>query len=158
MALAASSRGTHQVMIRVALHHLKPEGKSGTVLVGNIERDVCIALNVTLTELRSIACNQLDSLWAEWSHNHSLSLHSLEMHKSPKMLLYDPRQPSLNADEPVLREFFLRATAKDPIPKFFANARVSVLLVMTNMQFQDVLLWREQQENVCLSSSLIKHC
>ncbi|KAG1821693.1 uncharacterized protein BJ212DRAFT_1477543 [Suillus subaureus] len=107
MALAASSGGTHQVTIHVALHHLKPEGKLGTVLVGNIEHNVCIALNVTLTELQSIACNQLDPLWAEWSHNHSLSLYSLEIHKSPKMLLYDPWQPSLNADEPVLREFFL---------------------------------------------------
>lgn len=34
MAQAASSGRFHQVMIRVALHHLKPEGKSGTVLVG----------------------------------------------------------------------------------------------------------------------------
>ncbi|KAG1817477.1 uncharacterized protein BJ212DRAFT_1480047 [Suillus subaureus] len=104
MALAASSGGTHQVTIHVALHHLKPEGKSGTVLVGNIERDMHIGLNVTLTELRSIACNQLNLLWAEWSHNHLLSLYSLEMHKSPKMLLYDPQQPSLNADEPVLQD------------------------------------------------------
>ncbi|KAG0702889.1 hypothetical protein DFH29DRAFT_804268, partial [Suillus ampliporus] len=34
MALAASSGHKHQVMICVALHHLKPEGKSGTMLVG----------------------------------------------------------------------------------------------------------------------------
>ncbi|KAG1758562.1 hypothetical protein EDD22DRAFT_783730 [Suillus occidentalis] len=102
MAQAASSGRFHQVMIRVALHHLKPEGKSGTVLVG-----VCYI-------------------------------------SSNLMILYDPRQPSLRADEPVLQDFFLRATAKDPTPKFYANARVAILLVMTNAQFEEVLLWQEQ--------------
>ncbi|KAG1721811.1 hypothetical protein EDD22DRAFT_831469 [Suillus occidentalis] len=105
MAQAASSGRFHQVMIRVALHHLKPEGKSGTVL---------------------------------------------EMHKSPKLILYDPRQPSIGANEPVLQEFFVCATPKDPTPKFFANARVAILLVMTNAQFEDVLLWQEQCVNVSL--------
>ncbi|KAG1867018.1 hypothetical protein C8R48DRAFT_539143, partial [Suillus tomentosus] len=134
----------HQVMIRVALHHLKPEGKSGTVLVGNIERDVRVALNITLAQLQSEVINQLEPLWAEWSRSHSLSLYSLEMHKSPKLILYNPRQPSIGANEPVLQEFFVRATPKDPTPKFFANAHVAILLVMTNAQFEDVLLWQEQ--------------
>ncbi|KAG2124898.1 hypothetical protein DEU56DRAFT_744256 [Suillus clintonianus] len=107
MAQAASSGRFHQVMIRVALHHLKPEGKSGTVL---------------------------------------------EMHKSPKLILYDPRQPSIGANEPVLQEFFVHATPKDPTPKFFANARVAILLVMTNAQFEDVLLWQEQLILFTLSS------
>ncbi|KAG1804875.1 uncharacterized protein HD556DRAFT_1437045 [Suillus plorans] len=103
MAQAASSGRFHQVMIRVALHHLKPEGKSGTVLVGNIERDVRVALNITLAQLQSEVINQLKPLWAEWSRSHSLSLYSLEMHKSPKLILYDPRQPSIGANEPVLQ-------------------------------------------------------
>ncbi|OJA08207.1 hypothetical protein AZE42_08903 [Rhizopogon vesiculosus] len=139
-------------MIRVALHHLKPEGKSETASIGNIERDVRVSLNSTLSELRFIVIEQLNPLWAEWSCNHSISLYLLEMHKAPKMILYDPRRPSHGADEPVLQEFFLRSTTKDPVPKFYANARVSILLVMTNVQFEEVLLWQEQQENVCLHS------
>lgn len=74
------------------------------------------------------------------------------MHKSPKLILYDPRQPSIGANEPVLQEFFVRATPKDPTPKFYANARVAILLVMTNAQFEDVLLWQEQCINVGLFS------
>ncbi|KAG1886721.1 hypothetical protein F4604DRAFT_1917552 [Suillus subluteus] len=144
MAQAALSGRFHQVMIRVALHHLKPEGKSGTVLVGNIERDVRVALNITLAQLQSEVINQLEPLWADWSRSYSLSLYSLEMHKSPKLILYDPRQPSIGANEPVLQEFFMRATPKDPTPKFFANACVTILLVMMNAQFKDVLLWQEQ--------------
>ncbi|KAG1793797.1 uncharacterized protein BJ212DRAFT_1211526, partial [Suillus subaureus] len=144
MAQAASSGHFHQVMIQVALHHLKPEGKSGTVLVGNIERDVHVALNITLAQLQSEVINQLEPLWIEWSHSHALSLYSLEMHKSLKMILYDPRQPSIGANEPVLQEFFMHATPKDPTHKFYANACVTILLVMTNAQFEDVLLWQEQ--------------
>ncbi|KAG0704748.1 hypothetical protein DFH29DRAFT_801414, partial [Suillus ampliporus] len=106
MALAASSGHKHQVMIHVALHHLKPEGKSGMMLVG--------------------------------------------MHKSPRMILYDPRQPCHDSDKAVLQEFFLQSTTKGPIPKFYANACVSILLVMSNAQFEEVLLWQEQQENVAL--------
>ncbi|KAG2142828.1 uncharacterized protein EDB93DRAFT_1252092 [Suillus bovinus] len=115
-------------MIQVTLHHLKPEGKSGTVLVGNIECDVHVALNITLAQPQSKVINQLEPLWAGWSRSHSLSLYSLEMHKSPKLILYNPRQPSIGTNEPVLQEFFVRATPKDPTPKFFANARVAILL------------------------------
>ncbi|KIK32003.1 hypothetical protein CY34DRAFT_111148 [Suillus luteus UH-Slu-Lm8-n1] len=143
MALAASSGRVHQVMIHIALHHLKPEGKSGTELVGNIERDICVPLNITRAQLRSIVIDQLDPLWAEWSHNYSLSLYTLEMHKSPKMILYDPRRPSEDAHEPILQEFFLRSTAKDPVPKFHTNARVAILLIMTYTQFHDALSWQE---------------
>ncbi|KAG1886340.1 uncharacterized protein F5891DRAFT_926050, partial [Suillus fuscotomentosus] len=128
----------------VALHHLKPERKSGTVLVGNIEHDVHVVLNITLAQLQSEVINQLERLWAEWSHSHTLSLYSLEMHKSPKLILYDLRQPSIGANEPVLQEFFVHAMPKDPTLKFFANAHVAILLVMTNVQFEDVLLWQEQ--------------
>ncbi|KAG1807770.1 uncharacterized protein BJ212DRAFT_1535061 [Suillus subaureus] len=152
MAQAASSGCFHQVMIWVALHHLKPEGKSGTVLVGNIECDVHVALNITLAQLQSKVINQLEPLWTEWSHSHALSLYSLEMHKSPKMILYDPRQLSIGANEPVLQEFFMHAMPKDPTPKFYANAHVTILLVMMNVQFKDVLLWQEQcVNNIVLS-------
>jgi hypothetical protein len=39
MLLAASSTHVQTVTIRAAIHHLKPEGKSGTLLVG-----VCLSL------------------------------------------------------------------------------------------------------------------
>ncbi|KAG1737365.1 hypothetical protein EDB19DRAFT_1601085, partial [Suillus lakei] len=132
----------HQVMIHVALHHLKPEGKSGTML--NIERDVRVALNITLAELRFTVIKELGLLWTEWSQHHSMSLYNLEMHKSLRMILYDPRQPCRDTDKAVLQEFFLQSTTKDPIPKFYANARISILLVMSNAQFEEVLLWQEQ--------------
>ncbi|KAG1892062.1 hypothetical protein F4604DRAFT_1912793 [Suillus subluteus] len=143
MALAASSGCVHQVMIHIALHHLKPEGKSGTELVGNIERDVRVPLNITRAQLHSIVIDQLNPLWAEWSHDYSLSLYTLEMHKSPKLILYDPRRPSEDAHEPILQEFFVHLTAKDPIPKFHANVRVTILLIMSYTQFQDALVWQE---------------
>ncbi|KAG1884006.1 hypothetical protein F4604DRAFT_1919822 [Suillus subluteus] len=143
MVLAASSGRVHQVMIHIALHHLKPEGKSGTELVGNIECDVCVPLNITRAQLRLIVIDQFNPLWAEWSHDYSLSLYTLEMHKSPKLILYDPRRPSEDAHEPILQEFFVRLTAKDPIPKFHANVRVTILLIMSYTQFQDALVWQE---------------
>lgn len=102
-----------------------------------------IALSIMLAQLQSIVIDQLDLLWFEWLYNHSLSLYNLEIHKSPRMILYNPRQPSLHADELVLQDFFLCATAKDPTPKFYVNAHVNILLVMTNVQFEEVLLWQE---------------
>ncbi|KAG2036552.1 hypothetical protein BDR03DRAFT_982848 [Suillus americanus] len=49
VALAASSGHVHQVMIYIALHHLKPKGKSGMELVGCckvLSHKICRTLNV----------------------------------------------------------------------------------------------------------------
>ncbi|KAF8417178.1 hypothetical protein L210DRAFT_926160 [Boletus edulis BED1] len=144
MIAAASSSRTHSVMIRIALHHLKPEGKSGTTLVGNIERDIRVPLLISRLELRTAVIDELQALWIEWSRNYDLSLGSLEMYKSPMMMLYDPRKPLYEPNTCVLQEFFLRTSAKDLVPKFFANTKVTILLVMSHVQYEDIQLWRRQ--------------
>lgn len=72
------------------------------------------------------------------------------------MILYDPRRPSEDAHEPILQEFFLRSTAKDPVPKFHANTRVAILLIMTYTQFHDALSWQEGYSDVSLYE--FPHC
>ncbi|KAG1736249.1 hypothetical protein EDB19DRAFT_1638011, partial [Suillus lakei] len=144
MLHAASSSCVQIVTIQAALHHLKPEGKSGTLLVGNIERDMHVSLSTTRTELRLDIIRHLQSPWTEWSRKHSLTLESLEMHKSPMMLLFDPRQPLYDPDAVVLHDFFLHSTTKDLVPKFYASTKVAILLVMMHAQYESVQLWREQ--------------
>jgi hypothetical protein len=71
----------------------------------NIEHDVHVALNISLTELQFTVIDELSLLWTEWSHHHSMSLCNLKMHKSPRMILHDPRQPCHDADKAVLQDF-----------------------------------------------------
>jgi hypothetical protein len=103
-----------------------------------------VSLTITRMELRLAIIQQLQSLWTEWSCNHSLQLESLEMHKSPMMILFDPREPSQDPDAIVLQDFFLRSTPKEPVPKFYASTKVAILLIMTHSQYESVQLWREQ--------------
>ncbi|KAG1809496.1 hypothetical protein EV424DRAFT_1515907 [Suillus variegatus] len=145
MLLVASSTRVQTVTIRAAIHHLKPEGKSGTLLVGNLERDMRVPLTVTRAGLRFSIIQHLQSLWIEWSRNNSqVTLESLEMHKLPMMILFDAREPLNDPDAMVLQDFFLRSTAKDPVPKFHASTKVAILLIMTHAQYESVQLWREQ--------------
>ncbi|EGN92353.1 hypothetical protein SERLA73DRAFT_157032 [Serpula lacrymans var. lacrymans S7.3] len=47
--------------------HVIAGGKSGTELVGNIERDISIPLTITCGQLCFLLINNLKLLWLEWS-------------------------------------------------------------------------------------------
>ncbi|KAG1859457.1 hypothetical protein C8R48DRAFT_605689, partial [Suillus tomentosus] len=78
------------------------------------------------------------------SYNHSLTLKSLEMHKSLMIIFFDPRQRSHEPDAAVLQDFFLCSTTKDLVPKFYASTNISILFIMTDVQFESTQLWREK--------------
>ncbi|EGO01690.1 hypothetical protein SERLA73DRAFT_150821 [Serpula lacrymans var. lacrymans S7.3] len=141
--IAATTAPQCHVTITVALHHLKEEGKSGTELVGNIERDINVPLTITCFQLRAKVITVLERSWNTWSGNHILNLNSLEMHKAPKLLLHDPTNPDVDGDQSVLYDLFFSPTNKDPTPKFNSNRKVTILLLMSYAQFKDILRWKE---------------
>ncbi|EGN95812.1 hypothetical protein SERLA73DRAFT_76872 [Serpula lacrymans var. lacrymans S7.3] len=134
----------HHLTIRAALHYLKVKGKSGTELVGNIERDISVSLAITACQLHLTIIDNLQLLWADWSVNCNLSLESLKMHKAPKLLLYDPHMPFKGTEKLVLHNSFFHIAGKDPTPRFAPNLKVSIILVMTNAQFEDILSWKQE--------------
>ncbi|EGN97401.1 hypothetical protein SERLA73DRAFT_75089 [Serpula lacrymans var. lacrymans S7.3] len=142
--MASTNSPQHQVTIRVVLHHLKVEGKSGTELVGNIERDISVPLSITACQLRLTIIDNLQLLWSDWLVGYDLSLESLEMHKAPKLLIYDPHLPFNSTEKLVLHNFFFHISGKDPTPRFAPNLKVSIILVMTNAQFEDILSWKSE--------------
>lgn len=116
-----------------------------------------VPLTVTRAGLRFSIIQHLQSPWKEWSRDNSqVTLESLEMHKSPIMILFDPREPLNDPDAMVLQDFFLRSTAKDPVPKFHASTKVAILLIMTHAQYESVQLWREQIDESVSVSLLIQ--
>ena len=67
----------------------------------------------------------------------------LEMHQAPKMLLYNPLNPTQNNDDHLIpHNFFFQITEKDPTSKFITNIKVAILLVMSNVQFQNILMYK----------------
>ncbi|EGO20230.1 hypothetical protein SERLADRAFT_411151 [Serpula lacrymans var. lacrymans S7.9] len=135
--LAASTMPQHQVTIQIALHHLQEEGKSGSDLVGNIERDISVPLSITCCFLRLNIINTLQPLFLEWSKQYDLSLESLEMRRAPKLILYDPRTLFLNMECLVLHDFFYRVSGTSPIPKLQSNIKV-----------KDILSWKEEHDHI----------
>ena len=82
----------------------------------------------------------------------------LEMHRAPKMLLYDPQDPTQNNDDHlILHDFFFRITGKDPAPKFITNIKVAILLVMSNAQFQNILMYKATVAWQEKTNKMIKH-
>ncbi|EGN95037.1 hypothetical protein SERLA73DRAFT_77051 [Serpula lacrymans var. lacrymans S7.3] len=91
-----------------------------------------------------MAIENLQSEWTEWTNNYDLTLDSLEMYRSPKFLFYDPHKPQWNLERLILHEVFYQVSNKDPISKFIANCKVTILLVVTYAQYGKILLvWKE---------------
>ncbi|EGO04957.1 hypothetical protein SERLA73DRAFT_68611 [Serpula lacrymans var. lacrymans S7.3] len=145
--IAATTERQHHVTLRVAIHRLKEEGKSGTVLVGNLARDLTLPVALTCSEVQRTAIENLWMEWIDWTSNYNLALELLEMYRLPKFLLYSPCQPQLNSNHLILHEVFYQAGDKDPIPKFASNCQVTILLVITYMQYKNILIWKERLKN-----------
>ncbi|EGO29825.1 hypothetical protein SERLADRAFT_433783 [Serpula lacrymans var. lacrymans S7.9] len=56
--------------------------------------------------------------------------------------------PYLNTERLVLHNFFYRVSGTNPIPKLQSNVKVTIILVMTNTQFEDILNWKEECSRV----------
>ncbi|EGO20643.1 hypothetical protein SERLADRAFT_410960 [Serpula lacrymans var. lacrymans S7.9] len=145
--LASTVAPQRQVTIRIALHHVKYEGKSGTELVGNIERDISVPLSIKCGQLCDTIIENLKRLWVVWSCDHQLALKSLQMLKAPLLLIYDPEEPQRYSERLILHNFFFRASGKDSTPKFLPNIKVSIILLMLKEDFEDILLWKEEDKH-----------
>ncbi|OBZ74265.1 hypothetical protein A0H81_05045 [Grifola frondosa] len=132
------------VTISFALHYLKPEGKSGTSLVGNIERDHQVLPSISRTDLRATAISVLTPLWTEWSQGFAFPTDAMEMYKAPKLLLYDPKNPTADPDEPVINQFFWRLPTGNAPPKFSGATRITILLVIKTELHEEILEWKER--------------
>ncbi|EGO02426.1 hypothetical protein SERLA73DRAFT_69939 [Serpula lacrymans var. lacrymans S7.3] len=94
-------------------------------------------------EVLRIAIKNLQLEWTEWTNNYDLTLDSLEMYRSPKFLLYDSCKPQWNSERLILHKVFYRVSDKYPIPKFIANCKVTILLVITYAQYGKILVCKE---------------
>ncbi|THG93449.1 hypothetical protein EW026_g7790 [Hermanssonia centrifuga] len=139
------------VTVAFSLHSLKSEGRSGTFLVGNIERDQQISPTITCIDLYNTAIRIIEPMWNNWAPGYPLPVGELEMYKIPRLLLYSPASPGAGQvalDEPAIYQFFLtvKAGRSSSTPTFSASKRIGIMLLMQNELYGEVFDWKEARE------------
>ncbi len=98
---------------------------------------------VTHLDLHNTVIAVLKPLWDAWSSSYPFPSHA-EMHRSPKLLLYDPTQPNVPSG-PAILDFFYTTRGRAASTVFQPSKRITILLIITHDVYEAALEWKEQK-------------